>query len=59
MTISYIEGDDAINSSSKIKIKENNLNIKYNSDFISDSKIDLNSNNYSTFIYERKKRYYC
>jgi len=53
MTISYIEGDDAINSSSKIKIKENNLNIQYNSDFISDSKIDLNSNNYSTFIYER------
>ncbi|KAL6612582.1 hypothetical protein U3516DRAFT_592861 [Neocallimastix sp. 'constans'] len=54
MTISYIEGDDAINSSSKIKIKENNLNIQYNSDFISDSKIDLNSNNYSTFIYESK-----
>ncbi|ORX41649.1 hypothetical protein BCR36DRAFT_416642 [Piromyces finnis] len=51
MTIKYIK-DNEIDNISNLKVKENNLNIQYNSDFISNSQIDLKITNYSIYIYE-------
>ena len=52
MTVGYIEGND-INNLSNIKTHINELNIQYNSEFITNSQIDLNITNYSINIYER------
>jgi len=52
MTVSYIEGSD-INNLSNTKTQINELNIQYNSEFISNSQIDLNVTNYSVYIYEK------
>ncbi|OUM69878.1 hypothetical protein PIROE2DRAFT_2067 [Piromyces sp. E2] len=51
MTIKYIT-DLENDILSGVTVKEDNLNIQYNSDFISDSQIDLNISNYSICIYE-------
>ncbi|ORX76469.1 hypothetical protein BCR32DRAFT_271259 [Anaeromyces robustus] len=52
MTISYVT-DNKINYSN-IKVKEENLNLQYNSDFVSNSQINLNIKEYSLYIYENK-----
>jgi len=52
MTIKYITDSETANLSN-VKVKEDNLNIQYNSNFISNSNIDLNITNYSICIYER------
>jgi len=52
MTVGYIQNND-IHNLPNVIAQENDLNIQYNSEFVSNSQIDLSIINYSIYIYER------